>query len=95
MIKDKELSWDEILSCDGEVDLIFEKEQLKKILSDLGNHVDEEDFVTDINTTKRIIGQDGGEIKFNQLGGILSGSKGFIKKNIANFSEFIFEKRDR
>ena len=89
----EQAKWEDILKSNGEIDIIVSKNQFREVLNDLGNEVGPEGLIIDKETKKPVISQDRGEVRIGELGGILSGSKVFIKKNIASFSEFLAEKR--
>ena len=87
----KFVSWDEFLKKNKKIDFILSKEQLKRILKDIGNDVDDEGFVINLKNNERVLSNDGDEIKLDELGAVLPGSKEFIKKNIASFSHYLSE----
>lgn len=86
------VEWDEILKA-KRLDFIVGTEQLKKILTLVGNDVDGEGYITEDG--KRVLAIDEGEVKPAHIGAVLPGSKVFIKKNVAGFSQYLFDKRDR
>lgn len=71
---------------------IVEDSQMTKFVNLVGNEVSEDGFVVD-KEGRRVTSQDEDEIKLKQIGSLSSGSKNFIKKNIASYSEFLAEKR--
>ena len=85
-------NWDDIFNCDS-VSFVLEKDQMEDFLKDLGNEIDEQGFIIDSKTKKRVISQDEDEIKLKELGCISSASKNFIKDNIASYAEFLAQKR--
>lgn len=87
-----ELTWDNVFS-NNSVNLIVNQNSMGLMLKEFGNDVDEEGYVIDSATKKRVLSQDEGEVKLKELGTISSGSKNFIKKNIASYSEFLSQKR--
>ena len=86
------LDWDFVLSS-NDVSIIANEPQIKEFLKELDNDIDENNFLLDSNE-KRVISQDGGEIKLTELGSISSGSKNFIKDNLASYAEFLAQKRN-
>lgn len=86
------VEWDEILK-EGKLDFIVGAEQLKKVLKIIGNDIDDEGYIT--ANGKRVLANDEGEIRASAVGAILPGSKVFIKKNVAGFSQYLFEYEDR
>ncbi|MEK6936331.1 MAG: hypothetical protein AABW67_06085 [Nanoarchaeota archaeon] len=86
------LTWDDVFLSNN-VSFIAEKNQIKDFLKDLGNETDEQSFIIDSKTKKRVISQDEDEIKLKELGSISSASKNFIKDNIASYAEFLAQKR--
>lgn len=87
------LTWDAVFSAE-EVSLIVNEAQMKEFLNDLGNDIDEKGFVLNKEDKKRVISQDEDEIKLKDLGSISSGSKNFIKDNLASYAEFLAQKRN-
>lgn len=85
------VSWNEIKSSTA-IDIIASKEQLKTILKDIDNDVDKDGFVIDSQTQQKVMSKDEDDIRIGQIGVIASGSKIFIKNNIASFSEYLIEK---
>ena len=77
----------------NKITFIVGKQQVKNLLKNLGNAVNEENFIIDSKTGNKVISQDEGEITLEELGSISSGSTVFIKKNIASYSEFLSQKR--
>ena len=86
------VEWDEILK-EKKLDFIVGTEQLKRILKIMGNDIDDDGYIT--ANGKRVLAIDEGEIKANAVGAILPGSKVFIKRNVAGFSQYLFENKDR
>jgi len=74
---------------------IISKEQFRGILNDVNVRIDPENFLVDKNTKLRERSNSEEELCFDDLGVLSSGSKIFIKKNLASFSENIIEKRVR
>jgi len=74
------------------LDFILSKNQLKILLEKIGNSVDEEGYIIDRETKERVQTNDFDEITVKKLGAILPGSKVFIKKNIASFSQYLSER---
>ena len=87
-----ELTWDNVFVNDS-VTILVNQNVMSTMLKEVGNEVDEEGYVVDFITKKRVLSQDEGEVKLKELGTISSGSKNFIKKNIASYSEFLSLKR--
>jgi len=85
--------WNDLIDNNNEIDFLVKSKQFKKVLSEIGNKIDEDDFIIDAKTNLREIAKDEDEIRLKQLGGLLTGSKVFIKKNIASFSEHLIEKK--
>ncbi|MBU0761131.1 MAG: hypothetical protein KJ600_04270 [Nanoarchaeota archaeon] len=85
-------TWSDIFSS-NDVSLIVGKQQMEGFVNDLGNEKDESGFLIDSNDKKRVISQDEDEIKLKELGSISSGSKIFIKDNLASYAEFLAQKR--
>lgn len=88
------LTWDNVISSDVSLTFVADKTQMKNFLNEIGNDLNEEGFVIDKKTGKKVISQDEGEVKLNELGSISSGSKAFIKRNIASYAEFLSKKRN-
>jgi|TARA_Y100000034_G_C6850263_1_gene385698 type II secretory pathway component GspD/PulD (secretin) len=88
----EDLNWDFVLS-NNDVLMITSETKIKEFLKELGNEMDDETFIID-DKKKRVISQDESEIKFSDLGSISSGSKNFIKDNLASYVEFLSQKRN-
>jgi len=84
------LTWDDLNF--SEASFIVGKNQMKAFVEVVGNKVDDAGFIVSKDGEK-IKAQSEDEIKLTQLGSLSSGSKNFIKKNIASYSEFLSEKR--
>lgn len=84
------IEWDEILN-EKNIDFILTTPQIKKILEKIGNKVDDEGYIINIETGERVLAIDSDEVKPKQIGAVLPGSKIFIKKNIAGFSQYLTE----
>lgn len=91
----EEASLGEILENESEINFIVSEKQFSNILSDINNKLDEDKFIIDASNCQREIAKDGDEIRLSQLGGIMTGSKIFIKRNIASFSEHLIELKSR
>jgi hypothetical protein len=85
--------WDTLIKSSDELSFIVSSEQFHQILTELGNKIDADGFIIDAQTKIKEKSKDESEIKLSELGGILTGSKIFIKRNIASFSEHLLEKR--
>jgi len=92
-LKMEEMNWDLIFAGDN-VSFVVNKSQMKEFLKDLGNDVGDDDFISNVEDKKRVISQDEDEIKLKELGSISSGSKNFIKDNLASYAEFLAQKRN-
>jgi hypothetical protein len=87
-----DLTWEDAFK-NSSVGFIVGNNSMGIMLNQIGNELDEEGYVIDSLTKKRVLSQDEGEVKLKDLGTISSGSKNFIKKNIASYSEFLSQKR--
>ena len=65
--------------------------QMEKILEYIGNTTDGEKYIIDKKTKERELSIDSSEIRKEEIGAIFPGSKVFIKKNIAGFSQYLAE----
>jgi hypothetical protein len=86
------VGWDEVLKA-KRIDIILSKEQMKDILEKIGHSTDDDGFIINENTGERELSIDSSEIRPENIGAILPGSvsKIFIKKNIAGFSQYLYE----
>lgn len=89
------ISWDNLVKNNEKIDVIVENSQLKRILKDVDNEIDKDGFIVDSCTGEREQSKDEDDIRLEEVGGLLTGSKVFIKKNIASFSEHLIEKKMR
>ena len=87
------MNWDSVISSNN-VSIIVANNQMEDFLKNLGNEKDEQGFIINSDTKKRVISQDEDEIKLKELGSISSASKNFIKQNIASYAEFLAQKRE-
>ena len=92
IIMQKKIDWDEFLKNNKEFDIVIHKDLLPTILEDIKNETDKDGFIIDTGTGERIISKDEDDIKLSEFGVVATGSKVFIKNNIASFSEFLIEK---
>jgi len=84
------VEWDEILK-EKNIDFIVNTPQLKELLKLIGNDIDDEGYIIDAKTGEREMTIDSDEIKLKKIGAILPGSKVYIKRNIASFSQYLSE----
>ena len=87
------VEWDEILK-EKNIDFIVNIPQLKELLKIIGNGIDNEGYVIDAKTGEREMAIDSDEIKLKKIGAVLPGSKVYIKRNIAGFSQYLSEYKD-
>jgi hypothetical protein len=76
-----------------EVTFIMTAEQIRKILKTIGNDVDKQGYIVDSGSKERVTTPEFEEIQLNKLGAILPGSKIFITKNIASFSDYLVKRK--
>ena len=86
------VNWDKILE-EKKIDFILSKEQIAEMLKILGNDLDEDGFV--LSDRARVYANDSDEIRSEEIGAILPGSKVFIKNNIAGFSQYLCDHKGR
>lgn len=86
----KEASWEEV-SEDERTEITVSDSSLKKIVAKMGYNI-ENGFITDSEGTP-IKSNDEREIKMGSLGGIGTGSKIFIRDNLASFSDYLAKKK--
>ena len=90
------VSWEQLKKESTRVDIVASKEQLKEILPAVGNEVSEQGLVIDSETKDVEETNAGDDAKFDEFGGLLStGSKVFIKNNLASFSDHIEHLKER
>lgn len=89
---DKE-AWESIIKDNKEIDFIVSENQFNQIINEIGNSLDEDGFIIDSKTKLRELSKDEDEIRLKELGGLLTGSKVFIKSNIASLSQHLIEKK--
>jgi len=80
------------LSTDEDISFIMTINQIKNILKIIGNGIDKKGYIIDLRTKERVMTPEFEEIKLKQLGAILPGSKIFITKNIASFSQYLVKR---
>ena len=82
--------WGKILKH-KRIDIIVNSEQMKTLLMKIGNDVDGDGFIVDARTGQRVISNYEKEIHIDHLGAVIPGTKNFVRKNIASFSQFLSE----
>lgn len=86
----EEFDLDIVLSNCDKLNIVVNQSQFKKILEEVGTKVNPEDgLLVDSNTGEHEKSNSEDVIKFERLGVLSAGSKIFIEKNIASFSEFL------
>ena len=78
-----------ILDNNNRINIVVNKDQFKIILEQVGTKVDSNGLLIDAKTGAKEKSNAENEIKFDNLGVLSAGSKVFIEKNIASFSEFL------
>lgn len=87
----KTVTCKQFLKENEDFQLLLNQNQFAKALKLQGYDTDDEGFIIDKKTGERVLANDCGEIKLEELGGILPGSKVFVKKNIAAFAQYFDE----
>ena len=87
--------WQKIVKGNNKINFVVSETQLKKILPMLNNKIDDDGYIIDSSTKIRVQSKDGDDIRLEEVGGLLTGSKVFVKKNIASLSEHLIEKKSR
>jgi len=85
----EEIEWNDIKNHN--LDFILSSGQFQTVLKKIDNDVDEKGFIIDSKTKEKVQCIDSDEVKLFSLGAILRGTKVFIKKNIASFSQYLSE----
>jgi hypothetical protein len=80
---------------EDQIHIVASTQQIRKILNLIGNDVDKKGFIIDLETKKRVLTPEFEEIKIKNLGAVLPGSKIFIRKNIASFSQYLVEHKKK
>lgn len=86
----REVPWEEISQSD-EVKVSASEKDLGKILEKMGYETDEEGYIVHSETGEKVLANDEREIKLSDLG-MVTGSKTFIRKNLASFSDYLATK---
>ena len=86
------ITWSDFLEKNKNFDMIIPDRLIKQTLDNLENNTDKDGFVIDSKTGKRVYSIDEDDIRLEEIGSIATGSKIFIKNNIASFSEFLIQK---
>ncbi len=89
-IKGDWIDWDELLES-KQLDFILNREQLEYILKNVGNDIDKDGFIIESDDGERVESIDSDDIRLSEIGALLPGSKVFIKKNVASFSQYLFD----
>lgn len=86
----EEFDLDIVLKDSDKLNIVVTEDQFKEILYEVGTKVNPEDgLLVDSETGENEKSNSENEIKFEKLGVLSAGSKVFIEKNIASFSEFL------
>jgi hypothetical protein len=85
------IDWETLLQ-DDDIDFIVSEDQMQQILKLLETEIDDEGFIID-KDGERILSIDSSEIQPREIGAILPGSIVYLKKNIASFSQYLFERK--
>lgn len=85
----KTVDWEEILKA-KRLDIILSDSQMQQIIEKLDNTIDTDGYIIN-KDGERELSIDSSEIKTDDVGAVLPGSKVFIKKNIAGFSQYLHE----
>ena len=80
---------DDSLSQSQSITLLVAPNQTKQVLNLVGNDIDKQGFIINKETKERIYTLEYEDLKANKLGAIVPGSKIFLKKNIASFSQYL------
>lgn len=87
-----EVEFNEVLKNSNKIDIIVNRQQFISILEEVGTKINSDGSLIDIKTGEREKSNSENFIKFERLGVLSAGSKIFIEKNIASFSEFLVER---
>lgn len=66
------------------MEILFDSELKKDILSMIGMDVDAENYIIDAKTKQRVIAFDGSELTIDEFGGVKKGSLVFIKNDFVS-----------
>lgn len=81
------------LNYNQDISFIMTQNQIKNILKIIGNGVDKEGYIVNLEKKERVLTPEFEEIKLSQLGAILPGSKVFITKNVASLSQYLVKRK--
>jgi len=90
-MKGKSVDWKDVKG--EEINLIVTNEKRREILEKIGYSVDDEGYLVDKNTEKRITAEDGLYINVNndKKMALMGGTHNFVR-NIAGFSQYLANK---
>lgn len=88
MDESQTINYKQFLKDNPKFELLLDEKQFRVALESEGYIVDEDEFIINKETKERVLANDGGEIKLGELGGVLPGSKIFVKKNLAGFAQY-------
>ena len=71
------------------MEITFDKGLAEQILSGFGKIVDDNGYIFDKKTGKRVLTPDGDEIKLSEFAGIVPGSEVFIKSDIVSLIKYL------
>ena len=64
--------------------LLFDKSAKREILELFGKDIDNENYITEKNSSQRVLTFDGEEVSLEEFGGIQKGSEVFVKNNLVS-----------
>ena len=89
----KESNWNEIFSKDGKVKIIFLGKDTKQVLELVGNKINDDKEIVNAKGEQETSFFDEEIIKKKHLGGVVSGSKIFIRNNLGSLYDYLESKR--
>lgn len=76
--------------------IIFDKSLAPRILRAFGKTTDQEGYLVDENTKKRIISKsDDDEIRLDEFAGIAHGSEAYLKSDIVSLIKYVESGKDK
>lgn len=85
----KEVSWEEILKENKNLDIIMTEEQMKKLMEKLGIKIDKNGQMFDTKNNKIIKSNSNENITYHDIGAILSCCRIIVDKDIYNYAQYI------
>ncbi len=96
ILKFEPVSWNEVLNNNKKLDFILNPYQMRGLLEEIGYSTDNEFYIINKNTGKRVLTPEEQEIKINELGFVFPGPEGsvFVKNDIVSYAFYLSKSKE-